>query len=128
SGLDVFLVLREIEARPSEPLASSFEAADKSIAIGNHDSSMTTHDLRRSSRQMELVAADVDPHVGRPGHQIWIAGQAKPCDVEDSRLLLVGDRNVDVFQRDDVAEVFGASIELTLHESLHLRNRPANLS
>src|SRR5258705_4036531 len=74
---------------------------------------------------MELAAADVDPHVGWAGHQKGIAREPETGDVKDSRLLLVGDRYVDVFQRDDVAEVFGGSIESTLHESLHPRIRPA---
>ena len=40
--------------------------------------------------------------------------------------LLVRDGYVDVFQRDDVAEVFGGSIESTLHGwSLRPRVRPA---
>src|SRR5882757_6267351 len=68
SGLDESLVFLEIEARSGEPFASPSEPRNERLAIGNHDSSMTAHHLRRRSRQMELVAADVDPHVGRPGH------------------------------------------------------------
>src|SRR5208337_4726273 len=108
-----------------EPFASSFEAANERLAIGHHDSGVTAENLRWAGRQMELAAADVDPHVGWAGHQKGIARQAESGDVEDGRLLLVGDRYVDVFQRDDVAEVFGGSIKSTLHGSLHPRVRPA---
>jgi hypothetical protein len=127
NGLDEIFVLLEIEACPAKPFTSSFEALDQRLTIRHDDSGVTAHKLRRRRRQMELAAADVDPHVGRAGHQIRIAREAETGDVEDGRLLLVGDRYVDVFQRDDVAEVFGSAIELSLHDSLHPRVRPANL-
>ena len=37
---------------------------------------------------------------------------------------LIGNRYVDVFQRDDVAEVFNGSIESTLHKNLRSSLEP----
>src|SRR5262249_62363493 len=82
---------------------------------------MAAEDLRLAGRKMELLTASVDPHVCRTGHHIGIAGQAQAIDVEYAGLLLIGNSNVDVFKRDDIAQVLGCSIVCLAfwHQSSH---------
>src|SRR5208282_1167493 len=125
-GLDEFLRLVEIETRPLQAFANPPQPPHQRLAIGHYDSNVTADNLSLVGRQMELAAAHVDPHVGGAGHQVRIARQAETGDVEDRRLLLIGNRYVDMFQRDDVAEVFGGSIESRLHKNLRSSLRLIN--
>ena len=125
-GLDEPFLLDEIEARPFQPFANSSQPPDQRLAIRHHDSGVTAQNLRLIGRQMELAAPDIDPHVGGAGHQVRIARQAESGEVKDSRFLLIGNCHVDVFQRDDVTEVFNGSIESTLHKNLRSSLEPAH--
>src|SRR5277367_605681 len=125
-GLDESFLLDEIEARAFQPFANSSQPPHQRLAIRHHDASMTAQNLRLIGRQMELAASDIDPHVGGAGHQVRIARQAESGEVKDGRLLLIGNCHVDVFQRDDITEVFNSSIESTLHKNLRSSLKPAH--
>ena len=90
-------------------------AAKHGLASGNHDSGVAAQHLRLAARQMKLVSADIDPHVGVRHHQIGIAGQPEAGDIEQRRQPLIGHRDVDVLEMDRVAEVFCGAVELLLH-------------
>jgi hypothetical protein len=125
-GLDEPFLLDEIEARPFQPFANSPQPHHQRFAIRYYDSSVTAQNLRLIGRQVELAAPDIDPHVGSAGHQIRIPRQAESGEVKYSRDLLIGNRYVDVFQRDYVTEVFNGSIESTLHKNLRSSLEPAH--
>ena len=74
----------------------------------------------------ELTATDIHPHVLEPRHQVRVAGEAQAHQVEGDRLRLVGHRDVDVPQFDDVAEVLDRPVELRLgHDRVvHFRKSP----
>ena len=122
-GLDESFLLDEVETRSLEAFANSPEPPHQRLTIRHHDAGVTAQNLRFVGRQMELAAANVDPHVGSAGHQVGIAGQAETGEIEGGRHLLIGDGYVDVFQCDDIAEVFGGSIKSRLH--INLRASPA---
>ena len=79
------------------------------------DAGMATQHLCLPARQVELAAPDIDPHVGVGNHQIGIAREPESRDVEQRGEPLVGDRDVDVFEMDDIAEIFGGAIVGLLH-------------
>ena len=64
-----------------------------------------------AGRQVELAAADVDPHVFQARHQVRVARQAEAHEVVGDGLALVGHADVDVAELDDVAEVFDGAVE-----------------
>src|SRR5437879_7862355 len=63
---------------------------------------------------MKLAAADIDPHVGVRHHDVGIAGEPKPGDIEQRGQPLVRHRHVDMFEMDGVAEILGGAVELLL--------------
>jgi hypothetical protein len=52
---------------------------------------------------MELAAPHVDPHVRGSGHHVGIAYQAEPVHIEQRRELLIGDGDIDMLERNDIA-------------------------
>ena len=72
---------------------------------------MAAQHLRFAARQVKLAAADIDPHIGVGHHQIGIAGEPKPGDIKQRGQTLVGHLDVDVFEVDRVAEIFGGTVE-----------------
>src|SRR5436305_10571152 len=76
---------------------------------------MAAQHLRVSARQMKLAAADIDPHVSVGHHQIGVAGKPEACDIKQGGQALVRHLDVDVFEMDRVAEIFGGAVERLLH-------------
>ncbi len=66
--------------------------------------------LCRAGRQVELARADVDPGVVDADAQVRVAREAQAHHVEHDRELLVGHRDVDVAELDDVADVLRAAV------------------
>ena len=120
--LDVIVVLGESELRALERLAHIAEPSQQRLAIGHDQADLAAQPLRLACDQVELAAADIHPHVVDAGHQVGVARQPEPADVEQRRLDLVFDLQVDVLQADDVAEILGAAIVLLAHVSLPRRD------
>src|SRR4051794_2924269 len=76
---------------------------------------MTAQHLRASARQMKLTLADIDPHIGIGHHQIGVAGEPQSRDVKQTGQALIGNRHVDMFEMDRIAEIFGGTVELLMH-------------
>ena len=113
--LDMVVVLAEGEGGAGELCGDGGEPVEQGLAAGDDDAGMTAQHLRRTARQMKLAAADIDPHVAVGHHQIGIAGQPEAGDIEQGRQPLVGHLDVDVFEMDRVAEIFGGAVEWLLH-------------
>src|SRR5215469_11044411 len=71
---------------------------------------MTTQHLGLTGGKMKLLAARVDPHVGRACHHIWVAREAQTVDIKQGGFYLVGNGHVDMFEGDYIAEILGGSI------------------
>ena len=76
--------------------------------VGHDQPRVAAEHLRLASRQMELLVADIDPHVRETHVHVGVARKAEPDDVEQRRQRLIVNAHVDVFERDDVADVLGA--------------------
>ena len=68
--------------------------------------------LRLADGQVELALADIDPHIVRAGHQIGVARQPERGDVEIRRAHLVRHPDIDMLQRDDIADILAGAVEL----------------
>src|SRR5689334_3859333 len=55
---------------------------------------------------MQLLFADVRPHIVNTDIEVWVAGKAHPDDVKERGQSLVGNLKVNMFQMDDIADVF----------------------
>ena len=108
-------MLAERERGAVEFFGDGREPAEQRLAAGDDDAGMAAQHLRLAARQMKLASADIDPHVGVGHHQIGIAGEPEPGDIEQRRQMLVGHLDVDVFEMDRIAEVFGGAVELLVH-------------
>ncbi len=108
--LDVIIVFAEGEfgANRRQPFEQRGTPRD-------HKAGMAAQHLRFATRQMKLVAADIDPHIGVGHHQIGIARQPEPGHIEQCRQMLVGDLDVDVFEVNRIAKVFCGAVEFLLH-------------
>ena len=113
--LDMVVVLAEGEGGAGQFGGDGGEPLEQGLAAGDDDAGMAAQHLRRAARQMKLAAADIDPHVAVGHHQIGIAGQPETGDIEQGRQPLVGHLDVDVFEMDRVAEIFGGAVEWLLH-------------
>ena len=111
----MIVVLAECERGAFELLRDRGQPREQRLAARDDDAGMAAQHLRPAVRQMKLAPADIDPHVGVGHHQIGIAGQPQPGDVEQRRQPLIGDLDVDVLEMDGVAEVFGGAVEWLLH-------------
>ena len=76
-------------------------------------------------RQMELAAADVDPHVVGADHDVGIARKPEPGDIEERRQPLIGDGDVDVLELEDIADILGGAVEAWLPWRSSIRVLPA---
>jgi hypothetical protein len=98
-----------------DPLFFTDQALDQGIELGHHHPGMAADRLRLADRQVELGAAEVDPHVLEPGHQIRVARETHTGDVEERRGLLIGNREIEMLQTHRVAEVFRAAVVHAVH-------------
>ena len=112
--LDIIVVLGEAEGGAFELLGDRGEAVEQRLAAGDDERRYGRAAPAPGRRQMKLAPADIDPHVGVGHHQIGVAGQPEPRDIEQCRQPLVGDLNVDVLEMDRVAEVLGGAVEIVL--------------
>src|SRR5580700_7675544 len=96
------------------------QALYQCFAVWNNNADMSAHQLRLSSGQMKLAAPDVDPHINGAGHQERIARQPEAGHIENRRDLLIGNGYIDMFEGDYIAEIFGGTVELTLHKASNL--------
>src|SRR5262249_46377762 len=108
--LDVAVTFLECKPGPAEDLTYPAEPPRQRIVIGDQHPHVAAQYLGLAGGKMKLLAARVHPHVGWTGHHIWVARQPQPVDVEHRGLRLVRNCHVDVFQGDDIAEIFGASV------------------
>ena len=106
------------ELRAGKQWRGFLEALRQFFQIGHDNADGAAQALGAAARQVALAAADVDPHVVEAGEQIRVAREAEPRDVERGRQLLVGNRQIDVFERDDVADVFTLAVVRGRHASL----------
>ena len=113
--LDIVVVLAKAEGGAGKLGRHRGQAIKQSLAARNHKASPAAKDLRRAGRQVKLAAADIHPHVGVGHHQIGVPGQAEAGDIKQGRQPLVGDLDIDMFEMDRVAEVFGGAVEMLLH-------------
>jgi hypothetical protein len=120
--LDEVVVLAEAELRLRELALHRAKPLEQGFAVGNHDSGFAAQLLCMPGRQMELAAADIDPHVVVGVHQVGIAREPQPGDIEQRRKPLVRNVDVDMFEMDRVAEVLRRAVIAGLHG--HLRVRP----
>src|SRR5204862_2041685 len=109
------VVRAEAETGGAELLVDRGQARQQRQLAVHDDAGMATQHLCLPARQVELAAPDIDPHVGVGNHQIGIAREPEASDVEQGGEPLVGDGDVDVFEVDDVAEIFGGAIIGLLH-------------
>ena len=106
------------ELRACQPILHCGQAHKQCLARRQHNRGMTAQYLGlvgRARRHVDLVATDVDPHVGQLDHYVRIAGQSQSGDVEQRRDLLIRYCRIDMLQRDTVAQVFVGGVELLLH-------------
>src|SRR5438067_392130 len=113
--LDVVVVLAERERGAAKLLCDRREPIEQGLTARNDNAGMAPQHLRVSARQMKLAAADIDPHVAVGHHQIGVAGKPEARDIEQRGQALIRHLDVDVFEMDRVAEVFGGAVEWLLH-------------
>ncbi len=87
------------------------ETFQQGFQVRQHEGCGAADDFGSAGGQVELAAADVDPHVFEAGHQVGVAGEAEAHEVVGDGLALIGDADVDVAEFDDVAEVFDGAVE-----------------
>jgi hypothetical protein len=88
--------------------------------IGHDQADRAAQNLRLARRQVHLPAPEVHPHVVDADHEVRIARAAQADDVEERGEPLVGLGDVHVLEDQDVAQVFGAAVELS-YGSFHTR-------
>ncbi len=110
--LDVVVMLLEAEAGSVQRLAHGGQAAHQRLPVRNDQPRVAAQHLRLAGRQVELAAADVDPHVADAGHQVGVARQAQAGHVKQRCELLVGHAGVDVLEGNDIADVLDAAVVL----------------
>ena len=93
----------------------SRQSIEQRLAPGDDERGIATQHLRFAARQVELAAADIDPHVVVGRHQIGIARQAEAGNVKQRRQTLVRYLDVDVFEMNRIAEVFSGAVKFMLH-------------
>src|SRR5205823_10367798 len=107
------------ELRPGERLTHARQPRGELVEVRNDDADDAAEHLGIAGRHVELLLADVDPHVGGPDHDVGIAGEPHPGHPEVRRRQLARDLHVDVLELDDVAHVLRCAIVLVaLHRSL----------
>ena len=101
------LELGALEARRHrvETLAQRFE-------VGHDDAGHAAQHLGLTRRQVELLHADVRPHVVDADHEIGVAGEPHAHDPEDRGFDGIGDGDVDVLEVNDVSGDLGGAVEL----------------
>src|SRR5689334_7390635 len=117
-GGDVAVVARPFELRADEALLDRLEPLLQVLGVGDHETHVAGEALPAARRQMELLLADVGPHVVEADREIRVAREAETDDIEKNRLRLVGDRDVQMLQQNDVADVFFAVRPLLAHNIL----------
>ena len=110
----------KIEHGAGERLPDTRQPPQQRFAVGQHDAGPAAQHLGLAGRQVELAAADIDPHIVDAGHDVRVARQAEPRHVKDRGDLLVRNAHIDVLEGDDVADILGATVESGLHRLFHL--------
>ena len=99
----------------------SFEAGQarlQLVDVGHHHTDGAPQHLGVALGQVELLRPDVDPHVGGAEVDVGIAGEAESAHVEQRGELLVGHRDVDVLERQQVADVLVLKLPLRLEGAI----------
>ena len=123
---DVAALAAPREVRAAEPRRDAAQPGLERVQIRQHEADRPAETLRLAFRQMELLATGVDPHIGAADRQMRVAGQPQSGDVEIRRRLLVRDRQVNMLEENDVADVLGPGIEAHLRLLASAR-RPCRL-
>src|SRR3990172_13217955 len=105
------------EASGSETFFHGLQSALQKVKVRQDHADMARDPLGISALQMELLLAHVDPHVLRPHREVRVVGESQPDDIEESCYGLVGDAQIDVLERYDVADVFLAIIARPAHRA-----------
>ena len=109
-----------VEPGVGEPGFRRRETLAQLVERGHDETDMAAQQIGFAGRQVELALADIDPHVVGAGKQERVAGQAEGHEVKVGGEPLTGNPEVDVFETDKIAEIFGgAVIEWLGHK--HLR-------
>ena len=66
--------------------------------VRHHKPRVPAQNLRLTGRQVELLVADVDPHVCETNIQVRITRKAEANDIEQRRQRLIGYLGIDVLQ------------------------------
>ena len=98
------------EPRPPERGADGVEPLRQLARVGHDEAGHPAQHLGLAGRQVELLPADVHPHVVHAHHEVGVAGEAHAHDPEDGGELLIGHPHVDVLERHDVAHVLPAAV------------------
>jgi hypothetical protein len=61
-------------------------------------------------RKVKLAAPGIGPHIGDRGHHVGIPRQPETLDIEQRRQTLVGDLNIDMLHRNNVAVILRRAI------------------
>ena len=106
------LVLDRVgELGPGELRLDLGEARDQRVEVGDDEADPPAEHLRCARRQVELLLADVDPHVLGGDHEVRVAREPETLHVERGGDGLVGDLHVDVLEEQDVARVLAAPVK-----------------
>ena len=96
-------------------LAHAGKPVQQGRAIRQHQArDPARKDLAAAGQQMELALPDIDPHIVGAGIDEGIAGEAEAGHVKQRGQALSGDGGVDMSETDDVADVLGRAIEMSL--------------
>src|SRR5579884_1637806 len=85
------------------------------VEVAHHEASVAPQHLRLAGRQVELLIADVDPHIVEAHGHVRVAGEAEPDNVEQRRQELVRLAHVHVLQQGDVADVLRPCLVVAFH-------------
>ena len=109
-----------LEAGPLELGFHRGQTLLQGFQIRKNQADVTRDLLDAPAGQVELLAADVDPHVVQAHVHVRVPGQPESQNVEHYGLSLIGDRDIDVLKGNNVAEVIGLAI-VTIGLHLYLR-------
>ena len=93
--------------------------------IRNHHPDVASEHLRVTRREVKLLLANVHPHIARPDHHIWVAGQAEAGDIKGRSNRLVRNGDIHMFHPNDIPDILRGTIIrfLVLHSLPSLPDR-----